>query len=197
MPSLLSTRTENSINNPPLYPGLFILQKSGYNSVTNEYIFYERTCLNPSWYRLKFLQQRYVGTIESVSTLSLPSIRSTENTFSEGMINMLDNYDLLKSKYRVLDEKAVFSFLERNRDLLPFLFDTFEKIKTTFPSYDFVELAYKNEPEIFDTDGLFAYVYTDLDINTALSKSDELEITWFFDNYEKTQGRFIFDVRCR
>ncbi len=91
-------------------------------------------------------------------------------------------------------EHGVKEFLERNRYMVEFLIEAMVKFKEVFKSTK-IELFVVNDPEIFENEGLFAYVYTTINPKEAIVKLNELDHSWFLENVNKITRMFNYSLR--
>jgi hypothetical protein len=100
----------------------------------------------------------------------------------------LDDY------YQIEDWDSIGKFLIKNKDLISFLKEAAREIRKVFSDDTEIRLELIKDPEISDDIELFATILTDLSVEKALKKVNDIEDNWFLDKLELAQGRFNFDV---
>jgi hypothetical protein len=100
----------------------------------------------------------------------------------------LDDY------YQIEDWDSIGKFLIKNKDLISFLKEAAREISKVFSNDTEIRLELIKDPEISDDIELFATILTDLSVEKALKKVNDIEDNWFLDKLELAQGRFNFDV---
>lgn len=100
----------------------------------------------------------------------------------------------LNRNYEISNWTKVSDFLKKHPYLVGFLHEASSKIRQFFGENVQIKLELVSDPEIEDETSLFAYVFTDLSVDEALSRLRKLDDEWFLDNVRRAKGRFNIDV---
>lgn len=93
------------------------------------------------------------------------------------------------------NSESIMRFILIN-NMADFLVEASEIIRRKFGNEVDVELSIEGT-DIAEEPFLYARVYTNLSVDEALKKVDEIDSEWLIDNLDRVQGRFNFDVEWK
>jgi hypothetical protein len=102
--------------------------------------------------------------------------------------------DILSELYVFRDYRAVCSYFEKQRNLLPVLIEAHCRISATFGKSVAPVLSIVREPTAPESVELFALIPTTLPIETALQYLAKFDEEWWLDAAEHQQARLNFDI---
>lgn len=100
-------------------------------------------------------------------------------------------------KYFIVENTLGVEEITNKYKLLPFLTEAGEEFKKKFGNKVKILLSLIDDPEFSSERFLFAKIYTDLSVDDALSRIEELDKGWFLKNIKKAAGVFNFDVEWK
>ena len=96
--------------------------------------------------------------------------------------------------YRLDNAGRVRQFLYQHPMLPGVLVEAFGPLQKCFGPYPQVMLRVVADPEVEDSDELFAYIRTSLPPEDALNRLNELDELWFLDQLDRVNGLFNFNL---
>jgi hypothetical protein len=101
----------------------------------------------------------------------------------------------IESLFITKDRKAVSEFLSSNQGLRGLLVESSKRIRNLFGQNSQIELRIIFESDNKDEDRIFGYIYTDLQVDEAIKKLDELDDSWLLGAIQQADGKLNFNLR--
>lgn len=96
--------------------------------------------------------------------------------------------------YSLSNYSKLFLIFDRNRHLIPIIFNAYEEIKKRFPSEKLI-LESVSDPEAENEEEVFVYILTSLPVGEAIARLNNLDEEWFLSELPRTKGLFNFNIR--
>lgn len=114
-------------------------------------------------------------------------------TKTEVYIYMFNKYFQLNRTYEIENIAQVMSFLDKHEHLVAFLLEADSQIRDIFGPVT-LKLRLRQDSDHPEDLGLIGEIYSDLNVEDALTKLDEFDHKWFLNNARRTEGKVQFDV---
>ena len=100
----------------------------------------------------------------------------------------------IRRMYGLRAEAEVVRFLRTHPALIDLLLEAPTHVERYFGPNPQLVLEVVTDPEVPDSEELFANICTPLPVEEALERLDQLDEGWFLDQLERTGGRFNFNL---
>jgi hypothetical protein len=150
--------------------------------------------------RVNYGRYRSLSSIEMDTYINLGWVeRLIQKSFERegiGMTNPTIGLSEIRDWFDVEDEQALEVLLDRNAQVGRFLLEAKAHIERVFGNAT-VRIEVIDDSEFANEAVIFVVIFTDLSVEDALLKREELEATWFLKSTSNVKERFNFDVDWR
>lgn len=101
----------------------------------------------------------------------------------------------LEDVYILRPPAEVRRFLNTQPELIDFLLDAYAQLQSHFGPGVQAALEVVRDPEVENSEKLFAYILSPLPVDEALARLDALDEDWFLDQLDRVGGRFNFNLQ--
>ncbi|MFH0809700.1 MAG: hypothetical protein V2A77_04440 [Pseudomonadota bacterium] len=122
-----------------------------------------------------------------------PPITACPDTYKP-ISSIEESLKRLNERYQFTDYAAVTSFLSKHRFLVSLLIEAHEEIVNRFDRNTAVKLDIVTYPGENAEDDLFVKIQTDLPVDDALSRLDQLDYEWWLQELPDAQGKMVIDL---